>query len=404
MWLSWIDNRTLFACQTLLTAVYAIVFLSMGRMHRHLPGTGSFALGFFSGFLGCVLIILRGILPNFFSIVVMNFLLFSAFALFYRGILLFFRSPRTTRLLWILVGVALLLLTYFSTVHDQSALRIAIISLVLFLSRGFIAVELFRQAGQRAILNVFAVLMATYALFGVGRTVVTFLHGAPYDLNQTSSFQTPALVVNFIFICILGLFFILMLSSELVAVVEAQSLNDHVSGALNRRGIDQRLALELVRAERDGYEIAIAFIDIDHFKQINDTAGHAAGDAALRRVVEVITSRLRSYDFFGRYGGDEFLLVLPQTSCEDALRIAERIQQAVGGLVVSRFALPISLSIGLTLATFRESSSSMLARADMALYNAKQAGRSCTRILLASIEEDDSESSNTCASPSVILG
>ena len=67
----------------------------------------------------------------------------------------------------------------------------------------------------------------------------------------------------------------------------------------NRRGIDQRLALELVRAERNGYGLAVALIDIDHFKQIDQTAGHAAGDAALKQVVEVISSRLRSYDFLG---------------------------------------------------------------------------------------------------------
>jgi diguanylate cyclase (GGDEF)-like protein len=168
-------------------------------------------------------------------------------------------------------------------------------------------------------------------------------------------------------------------------------LYDHVSGALNRRGIDQRLALEIVRAERNGYQLAVALIDIDHFKQINDTAGHAAGDAALKQVVEVISSRLRSYDFFGRYGGDEFLLVFPQTSCEDALRIAERIEHAVRGLTVSRFGLPITLSIGLTFAAPCETALSMLARADMALYNAKRAGRNCTRVLLASIDEDSSD-------------
>jgi GGDEF domain-containing protein len=229
---------------------------------------------------------MRGSLPNFVSIVVVHFLLFSAFVLFYRGILLFFRSPRTARLLWISVALALLLLTYFSTADDQSGHRIAIISLVFFLSRCFIAVELFRQAGQRIILNVFGVLVATYGLFGMGRSLCTFLHGAPYDLAQTSSFQTPALVVNFIFVCIIGLCFVLMLSSELVAIVEAQCLYDHVSGALNRRGIDQRLALELSRAERKGYQLAIALIDIDHFKQINDTAGQPAGDAALKQVVE----------------------------------------------------------------------------------------------------------------------
>jgi diguanylate cyclase (GGDEF)-like protein len=390
------DNRTLFACQILLTMVYSIAFLGMRRMYRHLPGTGSFALGFFCGFLGCILLVIRGSVPNVAAVVVEHFFIFCAFVLFYRGILLFFRSVRTTHFLWISCAVALLLLTYFSAVEDRVAARIVIVSLVLFLCRGLIAVELFRQAGERSILNIFAVLMAAYALFGAGRSIVTFLHGPPYDLMQTGRFQTPSLVVNLLFICIIGLFFLLMLSSELVAIVEAQSLYDHVSGALNRRGIDQRLALELVRAERNGYQLAVALIDIDHFKQINDTAGHAAGDAALKQVVEVISSRLRSYDFFGRYGGDEFLLVFPQTSCEDALRIAERIERAVGGLAVSRLALPITLSIGLTFAAPCETALSMLARADMALYNAKRAGRNCTRVLLASIDEDGLEKADIC--------
>jgi diguanylate cyclase (GGDEF)-like protein len=390
---SWMDNRTLFACQTLLTMVYAIAFLGMKRMYRHLPGTESFALGFLSGFLGCILIIVRASIPNAAAVVAEHFLIFSAFVLFYRGILLFFRSPRTTHFLWISAAIALLMLAYFSTVEDRLGARIVIVSLVLFLARGLIAVELFRQAEQRFILKVFAFLMVAYALFGAGRSIATFLHGPPYDFMQTGRFQTPSLVVNLLFICIIGLFFLLMLSSELVAVVEAQSLYDHVSGALNRRGIDQRLALEIVRAERNGYQLAVALIDIDHFKQINDTAGHAAGDAALKQVVEVISSRLRSYDFFGRYGGDEFLLVFSQTSCEDALRIAKRIERAVGALTVSRFHLPLTLSIGLTLAAPCEAAVSMLARADMALYNAKRAGRNCTRVLLASIDEDSADKS-----------
>jgi diguanylate cyclase (GGDEF)-like protein len=379
--------------------VYAIAFVGMMRMHRHLPGTGSFALGFSFGFLGCALTVVRDTIPSFVFVVVEHFLVFSAFVLFYRGILLFFRSPRTIHFLWTLVCVALLLLMYFSTADDRVAPRIVIVSLVLLLVRGLIAVELFRQAGQRSILNVFAVLMAVYTLFGAARCMVTLRHGPPYDLMQTSRLQTPSLVVNLLFICIMGLFFLLMLSSELVAIVEAQSLHDHVSGALNRRGIDQRLALELVRAERNGYQLAIALIDIDHFKQINDTAGHAAGDAALKQVVGVITSRLRSYDFFGRFGGDEFLLVLPQTSCDDAVRIAERIEHALNGLVVSRFALPITLSIGLTMATPGESAVSMLDRADAALYKAKRAGRNCTRILQASAEEDRLDSVDTCIAP-----
>src|ERR1700677_4257905 len=98
MWLSWVDSRTLFACQILLTMVYSLAFLGMRRMYRHLPGTGSFALGFFSGFLGCTLLIIRSGVPSVAAIVIEHFLVFSAFVLFYRGILLFFRSPRTTHL------------------------------------------------------------------------------------------------------------------------------------------------------------------------------------------------------------------------------------------------------------------------------------------------------------------
>src|ERR1700750_78911 len=153
MWLSWMDNRTLLACQTLLALVYAVTFLGMRRMNRHLRGTGFFALGFFSAFLGCVLTVIRGRVPNFVSVVVEHFLIFSAFVLFYRGILLFFfRSPRTTRFLWISIAVSLVLLTYFTSVCDLIAPRILIVSLVLFLSRGLIAVELFRQAGRRSMI------------------------------------------------------------------------------------------------------------------------------------------------------------------------------------------------------------------------------------------------------------
>jgi hypothetical protein len=141
MWLSWLDNRTLFACQILLTMVYSLAFLGMRRMYRHLPGTGSFALGFFSGFLACILIVLRGGVPNSVAVVVEQSLIFSAFVLFYHGILLFFRSPRTTRFLSIMCVVALLLLTYFSAVEDRVAARIAIVSFVLLVSRGQTAVD-----------------------------------------------------------------------------------------------------------------------------------------------------------------------------------------------------------------------------------------------------------------------
>ena len=124
--------------------------------------------------------------------------------------------------------------------------------------------------------------------------------------------------VSFTFV--IGLFPAHALTSRLLTPFKDESERDLLSGVLNRRGIEQKLEIELKRIERSDQPLSIALIDIDHFKTINDTAGHAAGDTALRDVVTAISERLRAYDLLGRFGGDEFLLVLPHTSCRRALR------------------------------------------------------------------------------------
>jgi diguanylate cyclase (GGDEF)-like protein len=198
---------------------------------------------------------------------------------------------------------------------------------------------------------------------------------------QRNLIQSSILVINVIFVCIIGLFFLLMLSGELMDALENQSFEDLVSGALNRRGIEQKLAIELGSAKRTRIAPSIALIDLDHFKSINDTQGHASGDNALRQIASAISSHLRDYDYLGRYGGDEFLLVLPQTSYQDALKVVERIQQAIRSVPQARPELPMTLSIGVTQAVPFEPAEAILARADAALYDAKRAGRNCCRVV-----------------------
>jgi diguanylate cyclase (GGDEF)-like protein len=179
-----------------------------------------------------------------------------------------------------------------------------------------------------------------------------------------------------------------MLCSDLLTLVRDESERDLLSGVLNRRGIELKLTTELKRAARSGQNLSVALIDIDHFKTINDRAGHAAGDSALRDVVSAVSERLRAHDFLGRFGGDEFLLVLPQTSCSDAVLVSSRIEQSVRGLSVPGAGLPLTVSIGVTQATPGEVADPLLARADKALYTAKNEGRNCCRVLL---HETDSE-------------
>jgi diguanylate cyclase (GGDEF)-like protein len=139
---------------------------------------------------------------------------------------------------------------------------------------------------------------------------------------------------------------------------------------------------ELDVARRYQSMFSMMFFDIDNFKQINDTFGHAMGDLALIKTVQTVCAELRSADLIGRYGGDEFVILLPQTSAQDALPLAERILASIPALRVDTMNLTISIGIAETLfsASQPDTVEGLLHRADMALYTAKQAGKNCIRI------------------------
>jgi len=355
----------------------------MKYTHPRLRGARTFALGFAVGVVGCCLFVARGGISNLASVVLANALILSAFALFYQGLLRFFRDERRSWLvfIWVVIALSVLPMCYYSLVHEETVPRILICEAAIFPIRLLMTIELFRYSRGRSLLKLFGAIMGVYTVIGVARFVLTLVYGSPANFMQRNLIQSSILVINVIFVCIIGLFFLLMLSGELMDALESQSFEDLVSGALNRRGIEQKLAIELGSAKRTRMAPSIALIDLDHFKAINDTQGHAAGDKTLREVAHAISSRLRDYDYLGRYGGDEFLLVLPQASYQDALKVLERIQQAIRSLPQLRADLSITLSIGITQAVPFEPADVILARADAALYEAKRAGRNCCRVI-----------------------
>jgi diguanylate cyclase (GGDEF)-like protein len=386
-----VDVGTLLGCQIVLTLVYAIVFSCMTIFYPYLRGAGSVALAFFVATIGSVLLLLSGSISVFLSITVAHCLLLSAFVLFYTGVLHFFKSPRRIRYAWALTVVASLLTIYLDLSHDQTRTLTYVIALSFFLVRGVIALEIFRQAADRIFLKIFAFLMAAYAIFALNRIYFLLVLGTQPTVPQRQILQTVSVLLSVSFAFLIGLSFLLMLCSDLLTLVKDESERDLLCGVLNRRGIEQKLDAELKRAGRAGENLAIALIDIDHFKAINDHAGHAAGDAALRDVVSAISGHLRPHDFLGRFGGDEFLLILPHTSSSEAFTVSSRIEQSVRELSIPGEAIPLTISIGLTQATSGEIAAPLLARADKALYNAKNAGRNCCRVLLheTAAEEDE---------------
>jgi diguanylate cyclase (GGDEF)-like protein len=172
--------------------------------------------------------------------------------------------------------------------------------------------------------------------------------------------------------------FMVMLTQRLVMRLRHASQRDPLTGLLNRRAVDDALEHEWRRYGRAGASFAVLLVDIDHFKQINDTHGHAAGDQVLAQVARALETHARATDSVARIGGEEFLLLLPDIQKGDAYGLAERLRRAVEHEPVSaaRARIAATVSIGVAVVdTCDAGVRAVIARADDALYRAKAAGR-----------------------------
>ena len=158
-----------------------------------------------------------------------------------------------------------------------------------------------------------------------------------------------------------------------------RALNDALTKIPNRMAFDDRMNSEYGRWKRYQSRLALCLIDIDKFKGINDTYGHKAGDIVLRTVAEKCASRIRASDFFCRYGGEEFALILPETNIDAALRVAEALRETIEKCTFQygEKTVPITICCGLAEFKGNDSIDSAFKRADRALYKAKASGRNC---------------------------
>lgn len=170
--------------------------------------------------------------------------------------------------------------------------------------------------------------------------------------------------------------------------VEELATHDALTGLFNRRHMQQLIQKELVRQTRSGAPLCLALLDLDHFKRVNDTHGHQVGDEVLCGVARLIAERLRGSDVVARWGGEEFLLMLPDTSAEAALVVVDRVREALSHEVISASApaLRATFSAGLVAHQPGGDPNDALAHADQALYAAKEAGRN--RCLMGQVRHE----------------
>ena len=171
--------------------------------------------------------------------------------------------------------------------------------------------------------------------------------------------------------------------------ISDMAIRDELTGVYNRRYLMERITEETHRCQRNGSAFCICMVDIDFFKRVNDVYGHLPGDEVLRGVADAASKALRQLDFFGRYGGEEFIMVLTDTALEGAMVSAERVRKRVEQLQFAEIDpnFRITVSIGVAEHVRRADSAATLKRADEALYRAKEGGRN--RCIAASLDKAD---------------
>lgn len=200
--------------------------------------------------------------------------------------------------------------------------------------------------------------------------------------------QPATMLVAFSMVVVLSFSFLLMIRDDLDFENRRLATIDPLTDTMNRRTFDSFVGIEIERARRNRRPYALLMIDLDHFKQLNDRYGHQAGDRALVDFVRTAKNCLRQGDLMGRYGGEEFCLLLPETDAEDARLIAERVRNAAEAMRLAWKDSQLQLTVSVGIAVGKEPGGSLadlIAAADGAMYRAKQEGRN--RVCLATPDQ-----------------
>ena len=301
-----------------------------------------------------------------------------------RGVWHFFGRDRPWALHLALMAAALVAsLLGFDPAHGD--LRAAVVSASLAFLCLATAWDMRVQMRRHAVLRWGALLPLPLLLAGLvfAFRALAALAGpasAVSAIAASSSFNAGSAVLYQVVALAFQLTLVALVVGQFVTELQSASRHDPLTGLMNRRAFDEALEAEVQRSRRRGEPFSVLMLDADHFKDINDEEGHAAGDRALQHMGTLLAAHMRDIDRVGRYGGEEFVVLLPGTALDDARVTAERLRQKVQALPPrwQERALPLTVSIGVAQWQAEGDDIAMLlARADAALYRAKEAGRNC---------------------------
>ncbi|MEP7100448.1 MAG: GGDEF domain-containing protein [Burkholderiales bacterium] len=334
---------------------------------------------------GLGLILQRGIWPPALTWLAANLLILLAFVLIRRGVQVFLRIRVTDAEHAALLALDGLLLAVGLYATDPTWAVVCVsVPIAWTLLRA--AFESHRRlaadeaiAAARAVALPLGLLGVTFAIRAMLGALAPELAARP--LSEANAFNTGIAMAFMMGGLILNMVLALLVVARMVRRLRQRSLRDALTGLLNRRALGPLLRRQVGRLRRYGETYAVLMVDVDHFKSINDSFGHAVGDAALIELARLMREAARDVDHIVRMGGEEFCLLLPHTDLDGALRLGGRLREVVG-TADARACVPMTVSVGVAVAqSADEPADAVIARADAALYRAKAGGRD--RVVLA---------------------
>lgn len=379
-----LDVRSIILIAGIMSLLMAIALHFMKRNYpSSIKGLAEWAAAPMILFVATLLFAARGAIPNLFSIVLANLLLFGGASLLYFGSQRFFGVGPSIPLWSGLAALVLLPIAWFALIEPHHGIRVALIASFMA-SLAFAHARLILSSGPHTFSTYFAGAAQLLLAFAqTSRFFVSFDLPAGDAIFDNSSSSQASYVAIYAFAILAGTIgMILMATDRLRGELEHLATHDSLTGALNRRALIEAAELELARCRRNHGIMALLMIDLDHFKAINDTHGHPVGDRVLVDFVARVKNLLRQPDRFGRFGGEEFVALLPETPLNEARVVAERLRAMIEAKTEDL--PPCTVSIGVTVSRSDDAGlDEIISRADAALYQAKHAGRNRIESVIA---------------------
>ncbi len=373
-----LDPRSIILMSGVLSLLMAAMLVFMRRGYpRSVRGLNVWAASFVLAFVASILIGAHGSIPILFTSVLGNCALLYSAVLSYLGSQLFYSHTSRHRFWSVVVVLCAPVFAWLSVVEPNYPARVQLFSAVMISIQVTHARLLFKSASINYFARVAASVLVIQSAFLGLRIATLATDNAIQGVFDPSTMQVVHLMAYAFAGLLLTLSLVLMASERMRLEFQHVATHDRLTGALSRGAFIEACDQELERCQRHHRVMALMMMDLDYFKRINDTHGHQVGDQVLMDFVKQVNDQLRRPDRLGRFGGEEFVVLLPDTPIEEARLVGERIRERIQKLNVDP---ACTVSIGITTsADHQEHMDQLIARADAALYRAKKAGRNCVQ-------------------------